>query len=82
MHTTTLEYFQMQHDQLFKDVPTYLTHVCLTYLDLDVFHGETCYFDDPNAVDRFANEDHDICCRTKLSYRLLNYPFLDYAADS
>lgn len=82
MHTTTHEFFQKQHDRLFKDSASYLTTVCLTYLCLDSFQGKPCDFSTLDVVDAHAKPGENIASGRIMFYRLLEYPFLDYAAEN
>ena len=81
MHSTTLEFFQKQSDRLFKDSAAYVAETCLTYLCLDIFQGKHCSYSDPETVDLHAKPGEIVKRWDILSYRLLEYPFLDYAAE-
>ena len=82
MHSTVRDYFHKQRKRLFEDTPAYLTRICLTYLCFDVFERETCEFPSLKAVDLHAKPGENIASRRILSYRLQEYPFLDYAAEN
>lgn len=82
MHSTVLDYLHKQHDRLFKDVSIYRTSTCLTYLCLDDLDDQSCEFQSLEMVDLHANPGENIDRRRILSCRLLDYPFLDYAAEN
>lgn len=83
MHSTVREFFQKHHNRLFKNSPAYLTRTCLTYLCLDVFKWKRpCQFLSLEDVDQRAKPGQKVVRRNILAYRLLDYPFLDYAAEN
>ncbi|KAL8923929.1 MAG: hypothetical protein Q9208_004366 [Pyrenodesmia sp. 3 TL-2023] len=82
MHSTIREFFQRHHDWLFKKSPAYLTKTCLTYLCLDVFEEKTCDYISLEDADSHARPGENIQRGKFLHFRLLEYPFLDYAAEN
>lgn len=82
MHSTIREFFQKHHDRLFKNSPAYLTRTCLTYLCLEVFEGKRCDYIWLEDADVHAKPGEKIERGRFLYYRLLEYPFLDYAAEN
>ncbi|KAL8840533.1 MAG: hypothetical protein Q9170_001286 [Blastenia crenularia] len=82
VHATVLEYLQKQRSQLFQNSSAYLTTICLTYLSLDVFCQRHCEFATSEDVDIHASVGEQVSRWRILSYRLLEYPFLDYAAEN
>ncbi|KAG7005696.1 hypothetical protein G7Y79_00018g045030 [Physcia stellaris] len=82
MHSTTREFFFNRHNQFLKNSATYLVQTCLAYLCLDVFDGEPCHYRDLESVDMHANPGERVSRRSILSFRLEEYPLLDYAAEN
>ncbi|KAL8795904.1 MAG: hypothetical protein Q9195_001648 [Heterodermia aff. obscurata] len=81
MHHTVREYFRKQEHRIFQGASAFLTRICLTYLSLDVFETEPFKFSDLEEAHMHA-EPGEIVPRWKIgSNRLLDYPFLGYAAE-
>lgn len=82
VHSTTLEYFQRQHDRLFKEAPDYRTKTCLTCLCFEEFDG---------TVEDIGEIEAAVDCLKKSKYPLHKEllscfwdrcnPFVHYAAE-
>ena len=82
-HPTVHNFFHKQKDRIFKDTSEYLTRTCLTYLCLDVFKVQTRkIFQSEEMVDRYADPGERVSDWAIITYRLKEYPFLDYAAEN
>lgn len=58
-----------------------MANTCLTYLCVDIFDRRTCSYSNLESVDLLAKPGEIVNRGDILSYRLLEYPFLDYAAE-
>ncbi|KAL9036460.1 MAG: hypothetical protein Q9180_004289 [Flavoplaca navasiana] len=81
MHSTVRDFFESQHEELFKDTSIYLTSTCLTYLLFKTFEEDRCDFNSEEDVDWLAKPGDSIASRKIMTNVLRQYPFLDYAAE-
>ncbi|KAL8693886.1 MAG: hypothetical protein Q9224_003669 [Gallowayella concinna] len=82
MHSSVRDFIERQHQQQFENIQCYLTSTCLAYLCLKVFQEYRCDFVSEEDADSRAKPGDNIASGKILSYRLLQYPFLDYAAEN
>lgn len=83
VHYSAQQYLDDNRFSLFPDAQAEILQTCLTYLSFNEFRRGRCAFEsfDPEHVNSFGN-GKQIAKRRFLPNRLLNFPFLQYAASN